>query len=53
MGLSTQDVTDLLGKRICPDQWAVVYRTWLTLNLHSGTDATTFGYHIDRVGSVF
>jgi hypothetical protein len=31
----------------------VVYRTWLTLNLDSGPDATTTGYHIDRAGSVF
>jgi hypothetical protein len=36
-----------------PDHWAVVYRTWLTLNLDSGPDATTTGYHIDRAGSVF
>ncbi len=36
-----------------PDHWAVVYRTWLTLNVDGGPDQATNGYHIDRAGSIF
>ena len=45
------DGTGLKGKG--PDHLAVIYRTWLTLEVSGREDGTTSGYHIDRASSIF
>jgi hypothetical protein len=47
----TPEGTGLKGKG--PDHLAVIYRTWLTLEVSGREDGTTSGYHIDRAGSIF
>ena len=35
------------------DHMAVIYRTWLTLEINSGSDGNLHGYHLDRAGKLF